>query len=265
MDEMALNNPKGPVSLSLLRVAIFATMTGLLLAALGPFGSYLNDGYLLRAAYWVFVVWVGFVVYVAAIAIARRAAPAGTIWAWPCLILSILIVSIPQTLLTRLISFHIWPHLADFNLPWTTWYLQVATLGLTIGIGFTTFFERQDRRELGARDVFPDHGSALVPLPQLEIAAHEVLALQMEDHYVRVHTAAGSQLVHTPLITAIQSLGPRNGLRTHRSWWVARQAVHKVQGTPRSMSLLLSNGIIAPVARSSVSALRAAGWLDDQR
>lgn len=264
MNELVSNALKGALKLSLLRFAMLATLVGLLLAALGPFGSYLNDGYLALAAYWITVVWIGFAVYVAAIAVARRAAPAGTIWAWPFLILSILAASVPQTSLTRLISFRLWPHLADLGLTWTTWYLQVALLGMILGVGLTAVFERGAQFGEVARPGSQDRGAEPGPQQLLELAAHEVLALQMEDHYVRVHTAAGSRLVHTPLAQAIESLGAKDGLRTHRSWWVARNAVQQVHGTPRSMTLVLSNGIVAPVARSSVATLRAAGWLDNQ-
>lgn len=262
MNDTVFNVAKRPTRLSLLRFALLATLGGLLLAALGPFGSYLNDGYPVRAAYWIIVVWIGFAVYVAAIKVARRIEPAGSTLAWLVLILSILVASVPQTLLTRLIAFRLWPHLADLGLDWTTWYLQVAMLGLVMSVGLTALLERGGRLGKGAQPSLQGHVVAPRDLQQLELLAHEVLALQMEDHYVRVHTAAGSRLVFTPLAQAIDSLGRKDGLRTHRSWWVARDAVHQVNGTPRSMSLLLSNGIVAPVARNSVATLRAAGWLD---
>lgn len=89
----------------------------------------------------------------------------------------------------------------------------------------------------------------------------DVLALQMEDHYIRVHRPEGSQLVLMPLGQGIAALGGLEGLRTHRSWWVARAAVADVQGTPRAMKLKLHNGLEAPVARSAVTSLRQAGWI----
>ena len=83
----------------------------------------------------------------------------------------------------------------------------------------------------------------------------------MEDHYVRVHTDAGSRLVLATLTQAIAALGRQPGLRVHRSWWVASQAVAGVAADGRKLRLRLANGISAPVARSAVAAVRQAGWL----
>ena len=84
----------------------------------------------------------------------------------------------------------------------------------------------------------------------------------MEDHYVRVHTRTGSTLIHMKLTHAIEQMAGLEGLRTHRSWWIARHAVDRIEGSPRSMRLHLQNGLSAPVARQSVTTLRQAGWLD---
>lgn len=85
-----------------------------------------------------------------------------------------------------------------------------------------------------------------------------MLALQMEDHYVRVHQSNGSELILLPLSRAIEAVSV-DGLRTHRTWWVARHAVTAVEGDARSMRLRLSNGLVAPVARSAIIHLKAAG------
>jgi len=78
---------------------------------------------------------------------------------------------------------------------------------------------------------------------------------------VRVHTAGGSRLVLATLSQAIAALGPTPGLRVHRSWWVAERAVRDAVADGRNLRLILVNGVSAPVARSSVAAVREAGWL----
>ena len=84
----------------------------------------------------------------------------------------------------------------------------------------------------------------------------------MEDHYVRAHTAKGSDLILTPLKDAIAELGDVEGMQVHRSWWVAKAAVVGSTASGRNLSLRLSNGLEVPVSRASVARLRAAGWLD---
>ena len=89
----------------------------------------------------------------------------------------------------------------------------------------------------------------------------ELLALEMEDHYVRAHTTAGSALVLMRMRDAVAELDGVEGLQVHRSWWVARAAVEREVQDGRNLRLRLRNGLEAPVARNSVPTLRAAGWL----
>ena len=83
----------------------------------------------------------------------------------------------------------------------------------------------------------------------------------MEDHYVRIHTARGSTLLHVPMAVAVAALAGRPGLRVHRSWWVAKTAVANAVQDGRNLRLVLTNGLHAPVARSQVAAARHAGLL----
>lgn len=82
-----------------------------------------------------------------------------------------------------------------------------------------------------------------------------VVCLQMEDHYVRVHTTRGSALLLMRLSDAIAELEATAGLRVHRSWWIAVDALRSVDRSPRAVRAHLSNGIIAPVSRPYVQAL----------
>ena len=88
-----------------------------------------------------------------------------------------------------------------------------------------------------------------------------VLCLQMEDHYVRVHTPNGSALVLMSLSQAIAGLKDVEGVQTHRSWWLARASITGVIEDGRNLRLQLSDGLQAPISRARVGALRQAGWL----
>jgi DNA-binding LytR/AlgR family response regulator len=77
----------------------------------------------------------------------------------------------------------------------------------------------------------------------------------MEDHYVRVHRPGGSTLELMPLQDAISRYG-RGGLQVHRSWWVAADAVVDAERYGRNWRLRLSNGLVVPVARNRVAAVR---------
>lgn len=85
-------------------------------------------------------------------------------------------------------------------------------------------------------------------------------ALEAEDHYLRLHTDRGSTLILMPLTEAILEVGGLVGARTHRSWWVAKDAVVSATRGGGRAALSLKNGIVAPVSRTYAPALRDAGW-----
>ncbi|MFZ4688725.1 MAG: LytTR family DNA-binding domain-containing protein [Polymorphobacter sp.] len=88
-----------------------------------------------------------------------------------------------------------------------------------------------------------------------------LLALEAEDHYLRVHTDAGSDLVLMRLGDAVAELDGLPGARTHRSWWVARAAV-EASSTDKGRTLLyLPGGLVVPVSRSYRPELQAGGWM----
>ncbi|MEO8113887.1 MAG: LytTR family DNA-binding domain-containing protein [Phenylobacterium sp.] len=89
----------------------------------------------------------------------------------------------------------------------------------------------------------------------------EILALQAEDHYVRVHTARGSALLLMRMGDAVAELDGLAGLQVHRSWWVARTAVAGAAPAGRRANLALTNGLAVPISRAAMAQARAAGFL----
>lgn len=88
-----------------------------------------------------------------------------------------------------------------------------------------------------------------------------IVALQSEDHYVRVHGTAGSELLLMRLRDAIGEMGDVRGEQVHRSWWVALSGVVGFERSGRTWVLRLAGGQCAPVARDSVSRLQRSGLL----
>jgi len=88
-----------------------------------------------------------------------------------------------------------------------------------------------------------------------------LLAIEAEDHYLRVHTDLGSDLVLMRMADACALLEGSNGARVHRSWWVARSAICTVRQQSGRMELDLADGLVAPVSRAMQPVLRREGWL----
>jgi DNA-binding LytR/AlgR family response regulator len=100
---------------------------------------------------------------------------------------------------------------------------------------------------------FPDR------LP-MKLKGATLRAVQAEDHYLRVHTDRGSDLILMRLADALEELEGLEGAQTHRSWWVARSAVREVARGDGRATLSLDGGLTAPVSRRYARALRDAGW-----
>lgn len=93
----------------------------------------------------------------------------------------------------------------------------------------------------------------------------DVLALEADEHYVRVHTKAGSDMVLQRFSSAIDSLPESAGLRVHRSWWVANAAVESARRGARRWQLRLTSGLEVNVSDSYLDRVRDRGWLNKKR
>jgi hypothetical protein len=87
-----------------------------------------------------------------------------------------------------------------------------------------------------------------------------IYAVSSEDHYLRLHTSKGSDLILMRLSDAIGELDGLEGAQTHRSWWVSRDAVESSRRDGDKMVLMLKGGAEAPVSRPNIRPLREAGW-----
>jgi hypothetical protein len=87
-----------------------------------------------------------------------------------------------------------------------------------------------------------------------------LIALEAEDHYVRVHTDVGSELVAMRFSEAVEELAQAHGYRLHRSWWASAEAIESVKWKRGTGEARLTGGIVAPVSRSCATFLKEAGW-----
>lgn len=236
---------------------------GLLLALIGPFGSF-QAPFAWRLAYWLTLAVSGYVLYQPICAIAtlwapRLELPEGALWAGACLI-----SSIPMAVIVWVVGFLPRP------VPWPSLSAAVTVYGyvLTIGGAVTLLFYLFNRDKLRARPGADGEGAAQpeAPAPPRFLdrlpprLGSELIALEMEDHYVRAHTPLGSELILMRMRDAVAELDGMAGAQVHRSWWVARAAVAGVTRDGRNIRLRLTGDLEAPVSRANAPVLEAAGW-----
>ena len=87
-----------------------------------------------------------------------------------------------------------------------------------------------------------------------------LIAVEAQDHYLKVHTDAGSELIALRFRDAVHELGAVHGFRVHRSWWIAADAILAGKWRRNVGELQLAGGLRVPVSRSYAPLLRAAGW-----
>ena len=109
--------------------------------------------------------------------------------------------------------------------------------------------ERADRRPLTVPQArFHDRLSRGV--------SRDVICLEMDDHYVRVHTTGGSCLLLMRFADAVADLGAL-GMQVHRSHWVAHRHMLTVVRRDGRAMLRVTGGRDVPISRPYLPAVRA--------
>ena len=274
--------PRLPLRGILIDLAMLAGV-GTVLALIGPFGTF-RDPFAFRLVMWIGFALVGYLLYSPIDSVARRLAPQLALPVWALRVAGVLLASAPMAVLVwfapRWNGDPSWPGLEIALVH----YFHVAIVGFLI-TATMTLLQRRSGSEAETRDpavppalssapaiaavprAVPQAAPRIVPEPAARFfdrlppaLGSDLLALEMEDHYVRAHTALGSDLVLMRLRDAVAELGDIDGLQVHRSWWVARHAVSDVRRDGRNVRLLLDTGLEAPVSRANVQMLRDAGW-----
>jgi len=248
--------PKRPATLGLMRGVIIAAAAGVVLAVSGAFGS-INAPLWVRLVYWVPVML------------------AGALWGHVC-----------SRLIDRWIDMDARPWLAVAALTAAitgpvsllVWFVTgmvfegeaypLSTLPLMVGPVLTvTAVMSAINVFLSKAQPVQTHaavaGSAPARFPDrlpIKLRGAAIRAVQAEDHYLRIHTDRGSDLILMRLSDALEELEGLEGSQTHRSWWVARDAVRDVARGDGRATLTLDGGVTVPVSRRYARALRDAGW-----
>lgn len=237
---------------------LIGLVAGLFLAFSGAFGSGFAPLWL-RLVYWVpLIILGGFWSHLSSFLLDRwfdiDARP------WLGTLLLSLIMSVPITLMvwitTRLMFQQRLPEISDLS----QFFVPVLVITLPL-CAINVFLGKAQPLETHAvpETVTASPVRFLDRLPP-RLRGGDLLAVQAEDHYLRLHTDRGSDLILMRLSDAVSELDGLEGAQTHRSWWVAKSAVVKVARGDGRATLTLSNGLDVPVSRRYARTLRTDGW-----
>lgn len=245
------------------RAVLAAIPVGLLLGFLGPFGSYPAFPTATRYAFWLGLTAAGAVAAIAADGLlpgARLRAGAVRIGAVA------LLSALPMTFVVAWTMSLVQPGrvYAPQQLP--ALFAAVAAVQLLVVFATTAASPRVGGGEASVRvPALPESGdeasppaypSALLGRLPAEIGG-DIIALETEDHYLRVHSAGGSALILMRMADAVALLDSRLGAQVHRRWWVAESAVTGVRTEGQKLFLCLIDKKQVPVGRTFSAAARA--------
>jgi hypothetical protein len=243
-----------------------AVATGLLLALLAPFHTAEIFNMWELAAFWalssIFGCYLLYALQMVAQGFARTRDIAPRIW----LPLSAIIAAIPTTLIVhalgpalngniRLSAFwQLFPSVAILCLPLQyIIHLILRYDAVHIAASQPLVGKTASSLSAGAEQILFDK------LPRH--LGRNILCMKTEDHYLRVYTDAGNTLVLLRMGDAENAVGGIEGLRVHRSWWVARHSVAEVVAAGNGLQLHLTNGLDVPVSRERRLLLKSNGWM----
>ena len=224
-----------------------------LLAILGPFETSTRLNVAPRFAYWLVMVAGTFAIGVAVNALLRPRLAAHPV----ALRVSILGVATgaaitPLVTALNLVTFGYWPALSE----WPALLLQFLAIALIV----TVIFEVIPTRTVASISAPTPRSAPLLDRLPLEKRG-SLLSLSSEDHYTRIRTTKGEELVLIRLADAIREAEPVAGLKIHRSHWVALAAVTAARRDGDRAILTLSDDAELPVSRANITAIKEAGLL----
>ncbi|WP_421933433.1 LytTR family DNA-binding domain-containing protein [Phenylobacterium sp.] len=237
-----------------------SSAVGGFLAFIGAFGT-MGSPLILRLAYTLPMAWIGAILGLLCFRGTVRMLPGLNARRW-------LQGAISATVMTPFMGAFVWgstyvvPHSAPMieDLPAyvaVTFVCCQAFTALAVGLNRHAYLLSQT----GARETGdPTPPKFLERLP-LKLRGAEVWAVEAQDHYLRLHTSRGQDLILMRLADAVAELEGIEGAQVHRSWWVARDAVADARRGDGRATLTLKDGSEVPVSRTYAKIIREAGWI----
>jgi hypothetical protein len=230
-----------------------ALAAGAFLAFSGAFGM-AEAPMLRRFAYWLPVMTLGAVCGALISGLFfRRDRP--TRRPWLTAVAAALTMAVPFTVVVRLAAALILgAELPLSGLPML--FVSVFAVALVM-VSLNLLIERR-RHEPAAAVAAPPKFLERLPL---KLRGAEIWAVEAEDHYLRLHTSKGQDLILLRLADAVAELEGIEGAQVHRSWWVARDAITEARRGDGRATLTLKDGSHVPVSRTYASMLRERRWI----
>lgn len=251
--------------------------------AVGPFGTYEAMTLSERAIFWSLDVLGGLVILVPVLHVFFRSRLGALLPSWPRFLLGVALGALPTagyiTVLYEAVA-------ADIRIstPFPLLFVQVCVFSSMLLIVefklWPAIFGEGHRRPPRAPNAGalaavapmpatapakprapvepPVRGPALLDRLPPEHARAEIVSISMQDHYAEIATTAGKALILMRLSDAIELVQDCPGARIHRSHWVARAHVDRIERNGRRYEVVMKDGRRLPIGNTYLAAARGA-------
>ncbi|MCH2250879.1 MAG: LytTR family transcriptional regulator [Cognatishimia sp.] len=239
---------------------IVQACVGAVLGVSGPFGTQDTVAFLPRILYWIWVVYSTYGIGLFGLTYIQTLMKDRPIWVQSLvsgclngLAISLYIVSL------NLLIF------GPSSMPYgpSSFLFRVFLIGFFVtaaGAAIASIvYSRQKEASPNPKDLQPPVVPLMERLPLDKRG--ELVALSVEDHYVRVKTTAGVEMILMRLSDAIRETGETWGDQVHRSHWVSYAQVASARREGDRAILTMKDGADVPVSRANLPKIREARLL----
>lgn len=214
---------------------------------IAPFGTYTRLSGFERVVYWTMAIGLNWMLGVIATPLAVSVMRSVGWPQWIGVVVGALVAALPGTGVVLVLE--AWldkPMKMATELAYV--YASVALIHMVIG-SLGAELVRRRRVFSGAPEVQAAPVSAQFLKRLSPALGDQLVHLRMRDHYVEAHTDLGSELVLMRFSDALKEVSGLEGMRVHRSHWVASSAVARVVREGGRTFVELNNGERVPVSR----------------
>jgi len=221
----------------------------------GPFGTFETLPLILRIGYWAFIVVFTYTTAIFVVSFAGLLLPTS----WPEMLIDGVSGALAGPFVTAVVyainTMTFTQSNAAISAP-PTFSLLIYCTAIAIAVSILIgLFQGSIHIEQGSRSATP----LLIDRLPFDKRA-PLVSLQAQDHYVRVATTKGSELLLMRIADAINEVGDTIGFQTHRSYWVAQDQISKSKQLGECGMLILQDGSEIPVSRKYLQDLKSRGF-----
>ena len=224
---------------------LFVVLLSIALGHAGPYGTFEKFDLGFRMVFWVVIIILPWSISKGLFILARHFAPENlsegyiTVMLMPLLALlgsaAVSLVNLKVGLYQGQSFMQIWP---SSILVWLVFAFLIILPMTYIARALAT--EQRKAGVTSMMEFFPHK------LPD-SIKDNQLIALNAQDHYLRVITDGGSALILMKFEDALAALNGYPGIQTHRSWWLSYSQLKEFERVPSSVTL--QDGTVVSISR----------------